>query len=234
MITAPRLAPWHARFHGKLAGSVYAAPPASRILAAQSLSASGVRVHVDVMADAEGLPEGVSMDELADIVAAVGPPRVEVHLIGSAEFVDSKLLRILQLRPARVFLPWNAFTERRAAALRAVGTSPWIALWREWDVLDSSAPPWPATPDGLLVMLIEPGTRDECSVERLDIVAACAGTVPVAVDGGVTESVAEHSLAAGARTIIVGRALLDAPDHPAQTPDLLAISNEGTPWSSKK
>ena len=106
-----------------------------------------------------GLARRVSMAELADIVGAVGPARVEVHLIGSAEFVDTKLLRILQLRPAKVFLPWDAFTERRADALRAVGSSAWIALWREWDGLDPSAPPWRATPDGLLVMLIEPGSQ---------------------------------------------------------------------------
>ena len=43
--------------------------------------------------------------------------------------------------------------------------------------------PWPATPDGLLVMLIEPGSQDRCAISRLDIVTACSGTVPVAVEG---------------------------------------------------
>lgn len=229
MTAAPHLAPWHERFRGRLAGSVYAAPPGSRIAAAQALSAAGMNVHVDVMAETEGLPAGVSKAELADIVAAVGPSRVEVHLIGSAEFVDTKLLRILQLRPAKVFLPWDAFTERRADALRAAGSSAWIALWREWDGLDPSAPPWPATPDGLLVMLIEPGSRDRSAISRLDVVTACARALPVAVDGGVTESVAELSVAAGARSIVVGRALLGDPAADTETPDLLAISNEGTP-----
>jgi pentose-5-phosphate-3-epimerase len=185
-----------------------------------------MNVHVDVMAETEGLPAGVSMAELADIVSAVGPSRVEVHLIGSAEFVDTKLLRVLQLRPAKVFLPWEAFTERRADALRAVGSSAWIALWREWDGRDPSAPPWHCTPDGVLVMLIEPGSRDRCAIDRLDVATACAGTLPVAVDGGVTESVAERSVAAGVRSVVVGRALLG--DF-TETSDLLAISNEGTP-----
>jgi hypothetical protein len=226
MIAAPYLAPWHERFHGRLVGSVYAAPYGSRIVAAQAISAAGMGVHVDVMADTEGLAAGVSMAELADIVAAVGPSRVEVHLIGSAEFVDTKLLRILQLRPAKVFLPWGAFTERRADALRAAGSSAWIALWREWDGLDPSAPPWSAIPDGLLVMLIEPGSRGRSAIGRLDVVTACAGALPVAVDGGVTESVAELSVAAGARSIVVGRALLG---DTSEMPGLLAISNEGTP-----
>jgi hypothetical protein len=227
---APYLAPWHARFRGQLAGSVYAAPPGSRVIAAQALSAAGIDVHVDVMAETEGLPVGVSMASLADIVAAIGPSRVEVHLIGSAEFVDTKLLRILQLRPAKVFLPWDAFTERRADALRAVGSSAWIALWREWGGLDhSSAPPWPARPDGVLVMLIEPGSRDRCAVGRLAVVTACVGDdLPVAVDGGVTESVAELCVTAGTRSIVVGRALLGEPAAPTETPGPLAISNEGT------
>ncbi|MDT5326752.1 MAG: hypothetical protein QOF25_3904, partial [Mycobacterium sp.] len=187
MTAAPYLAPWHARFRGQLAGSVYAAPPGSRVIAAQALSAAGIDVHVDVMAETEGLPVGVSMASLADIVAAIGPSRVEVHLIGSAEFVDTKLLRILQLRPAKVFLPWDAFTERRADALRAVGSSAWIVLWRGWGGRDHpAAPPWPATPDGVLVMLIEPGSRDQCAVGRLAVVTACVGDdLPVAVDGGV-------------------------------------------------
>lgn len=224
-MTAPYLATWHERFHGQLAGSVYAAPSGSRVVAAQTLSAAGINVHVDVMAEEEGFPAGVSIAELADIVAAVGPRRVEVHLIGSAEFVDTKLLRILQLRPARVFLPWAAFTEQRADALRAVGSSAWIALWRECDGLDPSAPPWPATPDGLLVMLIEPGSQDRSAINRLNIVTACSGTLPVAVDGGVTELVAERSVAAGARSVVVGRALFG---DTSEVPDLFVISNEGT------
>jgi pentose-5-phosphate-3-epimerase len=222
----PNLAPWHERFRGQLAGSVYAAPSESRLAAAESLSAAGMNVHVDVMAETEGLPAGVSMAELADIVSVVGPSRVEVHLIGSAEFVDTKLLRVLQLRLAKVFLPWEAFTERRAEALRAVGSSAWIALWREWDGRHPSAPPWRCTPDGVLVMLIEPGSLDRCTVDRLDVATACAGTLPVAVDGGVTETVAERSVAAGVRSVVVGRALLG--DF-TETSDLLAISNEGTP-----
>ena len=214
MTAALHLAPWHERFPGRLAGSVYAAPPGSRIAAAQSLSDAGLDVHVDVMAESGGLPAGVSMAELADIVAAVGPSRVEVHLIGSPEFVDTKLLRILQVRPAKVYLPWDAFTERRADALRAVGSSALISLWTEWD--GAVAPRWRATPDGALVMLIEPGTRDRCRVDRLGIVTAVASEnpgMPVIVDGGITEDIAPLCVTAGVESMVVGRALLPAPAH---------------------
>ena len=97
----------------------------------------------------------------------------------------------------------------RTAAIRAGGAEAWVALWREWDGLDeTSAPIWPATPDGVLVMLIEPGSRDRCALARLALVNACADDLPVAVDGGVTESVAELCVTAGASSIVVGRALL--------------------------
>jgi pentose-5-phosphate-3-epimerase len=170
-------------------------------------------VHVDMMAESEGLPAGVSLAELADIVAAVGPSRVGVHLIGSAQFVDANLLRILQLRPAKVFLPWEAFTERRADALRAAGSSAWIWLWREWDGM--ATPRWPATPDGVLVMLIKPGTRDRCRMDRLGIVTACASALPgtpVCVDGGITEDIAPLCVTAGVESMVVGRALLPTPE----------------------
>jgi pentose-5-phosphate-3-epimerase len=213
MTAAARLAPWHENFPGLLTGSVYAVAPLARTATARAMAEAGLAVHVDVMAESEGLPAGVSPAELADIVAAVGPSRVEVHLIGSAEFVDTKLLRILQLRPAKVFLPWDAFTERRADALRAAGSSAWIALWREWD--GTVAPHWRATPDGVLVMLIEPGTRDRCRVDRLGIVIACASEnpgMPVIVDGGITEDIAPLCVTAGVEAMVVGRALMPTPE----------------------
>ena len=203
------LAPWHRRFPGQLAGSVYAAAPEARIDTAEALSAAGLDVHVDVMAEAEGLPAGVSLAELNRIAAAVDPARIGVHLIGSPDFVDTILASVLAVRPAVVFLPWAAFSVERADAVRAAGAQAWVALWQEWDGLDeNSAPTWPSTPDGVLVMLIEPGTKDRCALGRLAVVTACAGDLPVAVDGGVTESVAELCVTAGASSIVVGRALL--------------------------
>ena len=161
------------------------------------------------MAVSEGLPAGVSLAELQMISAAVDRKRVGVHLIGSGDFVDAVLPKILALHPGVVFLPWQAFTAERADAIRAAGGSAWIAVWREWDGLGD--PQWPAAPDGVLVMLIEPGTRDGCQVDRLSLVTACTtrfSDLPVAVDGGITEDVAQACAAAGVRQMVVGRALL--------------------------
>jgi pentose-5-phosphate-3-epimerase len=209
--TTQLLAPWHTDFPGRLAGSVYAAAPESRVDAAQALSAAGIDVHIDVLAEAEGFPPGISIAELGRIAQTVDPAHIGVHLIGSADFVDTVLPSVLAVHPGVVFLPWEAFTEERTDAVRRSGSQAWIVLWREWDGLDdTSAPAWPASPDGVLVMLIEPGTRDGAALARLAVVTACAGRLPVAVDGGVTESVAALCVAAGASSIVVGRALLTA------------------------
>jgi hypothetical protein len=199
------LAAWHADFPGSLAGSVYAAP-GSRVAAAELLAEAGLDVHIDVMAATEGLPAGVSLAELQMISDVVDRRRIGVHLIGSADFVDAVLPKILALRPGVVFLPWPAFTDERADAVRAAGGSAWIAVWQEWD--GYGTPSWPAAPDGVLVMLIRPGTRDTCSLGRLSVVEACASVLPVAVDGGVTEAVAPLCLSAGAQSLVAGRSLM--------------------------
>ncbi|MBJ7340982.1 ribulose phosphate epimerase [Mycolicibacterium sp.] len=202
------VASWHHQFPGLLAGSIYAAAD-SRVGAAQTLAEAGLDVHVDVMAVSEGLPAGVSLAELQMISAAVDRERIGVHLIGSCDFVDAVLPKILALRPGAVFLPWQAFTPERAHAIRTTDGAAWIVVWREWDGLDD--PQWTTAPDGVLVMLIEPGTRDRCRLDRLGLVTACTtkfSELPVAVDGGVTAEIAPLCAAAGVQQIVVGRALL--------------------------
>jgi hypothetical protein len=204
------LAPWHADFPGLLAGSVHAAP-GSRVAAAQTLADAGLDIHIDVMAVSEGLPAGVSLAELQMISAVVDPSRIGVHLIGSGDFVDAVLPKILAVRPGVVFLPWQAFTGEHVQAIRATGGSAWITVWREWDGLGD--PQWPSDPDGVLVMLIEPGSSDRCRVHRIGLVTACTARfadLPVGVDGGVTEDVAPLCAAAGAHQMVVGRALLNS------------------------
>jgi pentose-5-phosphate-3-epimerase len=189
---------------------VYAAPPPQRTAFARALAAHGLGVHVDVMADREGLPVGVSLPELHDISAQ--PGSVDVHLIGSASFADDVLPDVLRTQPARVFLPWDTFDDARAGMVRSAGAQAWIAVWQEWAADGAEPPPWPAEPDGALVMLIQPGTRDRCLPDRLDIAAACAAHVPVIVDGGVTEDIAPLCVTAGV-DMVVGRALLAGPPN---------------------
>ncbi|MHC9295943.1 ribulose phosphate epimerase [Mycobacterium sp. LTG2003] len=209
------IAPWHTGYPGMLTGSVYAAPPSERIAFARELAGAGMSVHVDMMDAGEGLPAGVSLAELNDISRRLEPSQFDVHLIGSAEFADDMLPALLDMRPGRVFLPWTAFDEQRAADIRNAGSTAWIAVWEEWTGWsDGLPPPWPATPDGALVMLIEPGTKDRCHPERLDVAAACAVWLPVIVDGGITEDIAPLCVTAGVEAMVVGRALL------AETPGI--------------
>lgn len=203
---ATRIAEWRDRFPGRVAGSVYAAAPAERVRTARELADAGLDVHVDVMASDEGHPAGVGLGELREIAATVQRSRIGVHLIGSPGFVDTALPEVLSTRPGRVFLPWHVFTAERAATVRGVGSAAWIAVWDEWDGIGSVA--WPAQPDGALVMLIEPGTSGTCRPSQLAVVSACASDMPVHVDGGVTEDVAPLCLAAGAESMVVGRALM--------------------------
>lgn len=203
------IAPWHTDYPGLLAGSVYAAPPQRRSEFAAELVDAGLGVHVDVMAESEGLPAGVSLDECHEISERIGPSRLEIHLIGSAEFAENTLPALLDLQPARVFLPWAAFTARRAAEIRAAGSTAWITIWQEWtDRRRGEEPHWHAPPDGALVMLIEPGTSAHCRPARLGIAASYATWLPVIVDGGITEDIAPLCVTAGVEAMVVGRALL--------------------------
>lgn len=198
------LASWHHRFPGQVAGSVYAA--ADRARAGRAFADAGLDVHVDMMATDEGLPQGVSVGEVRELAKTVDRSRIGVHLIGSAAFVDAVLPDVLAVQPAKVFLPWHAFTDDRISAAHAVGSAAWIVVWDEWD--GNGSPAWPAPPDGALVMLIEPGTAGTCRLGQLAVVAACAAELPVNVDGGVTEHAAPLCITAGAESMVVGRALL--------------------------
>ena len=140
------IAPWHTDYPGRIVGSVYAAAPGDRTSFAAELVDAGLGVHVDIIAEAEGLPAGVSLAELQEISDRIRPARVDVHLIGSTAFVDDMLPEVLAVGPARVFLPWAAFTDRRAIAVRAARATAWIALWQEWsDATTTVAPPASAT-----------------------------------------------------------------------------------------
>lgn len=201
------LARWHERFQGKLAGSVYAAAPPDRVDTAIALARAGLDVHVDLIGDANDAHVGVGLADLRAMAAHVERDRIGVHLIGSSGYVASVLEAVLELRPAVVFLPWASFTFESSAAIRTAGGSPWITLWDEWD--GTGSPLWEGDPDGVLVMLIEPGTTGTARLDRLGLVSACAAVKPVAVDGGVNHDLSPHCLQAGAQNLVVGRALLN-------------------------
>ncbi len=201
-----RLTSWDPQLADKVAGSVYAVPSAQRPAAARALVAAGLDVHVDLVADGDGPRPGVSLAELRDIAAVIAPDRLGVRVLGTPDVVDAVLPAVLATRPAKVFLPWHAFTDERANAVRESGSAAWVALWNEWDGI--GAPAWPARPDGALVVLIEPGAAGLCLLGRFGVATACAAELPVIVDGGITEELAPLCITAGAQSLVVGHALL--------------------------
>lgn len=198
----------------RASGSLYAVAPAEREAAATALAARGLNVHVDVVIDPAGRHRGLTPDEMRAARAAAPDARLEVHLIvdgaepgaDSDRAVGETIAAAIETRVAVVMLPPELCAEPGAlvAALRSAGIAVWAAIGPH------DAAVVPAGADGALVMLIEPGTLDSADPALVDRVAELSRRRPVGVDGGVTEELAERCIAAGATTIVAGRALFAA------------------------
>jgi ribulose-phosphate 3-epimerase len=118
--------------------------------------------------------------------------------------------RVCRPGVARVTVPFESTPDLRqaATAIRAVGAEAWVAI----------APATPLTRlescldvvDGVLVMLIQPGSTDRADSALVGKVALASQRTAVGVDGGVTDSVIDACLAAGARYVVAGRRLFGA------------------------
>ena len=199
-MTRTILPSWCLGLEGLLAGSVYACAAGTRVDAAGALVNAGIRVHVDVMVPAEGLPAGVDDNELVELARAVPVDMLDIHLIGSVSGVEQRISTIP--RCDHLYVPIGVRPDRPG------GT--WAVVWDEFDVI----PPTPADIDGydgVLVMLLEPGTSSVADFERLRLVDLFARFCDVGVDGGVTPYSIPHCRSAGATTMVVGRALFPEP-----------------------
>lgn len=207
------------------AGSLYAFPAADHAAVAAALASSGAWVHVDVIIRPDGSLDGVPPASLSAVRRAAPTAAVEVHVIdlredrpadgsaGSAAALDAVLAQVLAERPQRLVVPasrWAA-ADRAAQHLRAAGGQVWVEVPPEGS---GTALPGPQDVDGALVMLIEPGSRDEADLQQLALVRALAPTLPVGVDGGVDAAVATACLAAGATHVVSGRALVPSTRTP--------------------
>jgi len=204
-----------------LAGSIYAVAAADRQFAAQLLGQHHLWVHADVILSADG-HRGVDLDTVR-AVAEAGTAPLDVHLI--TEKLDSALLEeVCREKITRVTVPWEVLNSMSAAGLAAetvhsAGAQLWVALAPETqatavqDVL--------GVVDGVLVMLLEPGSTGIADPLLCSKVAALAPALPVGVDGGVGESNVDECLRAGATYVVSGRALLcsSAPVLSAHRPE---------------
>lgn len=187
----------------ELAGSLYAARPRERAALAAELSARGHWVHADLFGDPAA---GVSPGLVADLADA-GSARVDVHLIDRGALAH--LADVCRPGIARVTVPFDDELDVAAVSrqIQACGAQAWVALDPQTAVrrVDAALP----HADGVLIMLVRPGTRS--SAARLDLLAKvgeAAALLPAGVDGGVSERNVEQILSSGARYIVVGRGLL--------------------------
>lgn len=184
-----------------IAGSLYAVPEHLRGAAARLLARHGLWIHADVFADAH---IGVSLDLINDL-AERGTGPIDVHLL-TAGALDA-LPSVCRPGVARVTFPFEgtADVEAVAARVRLSGASPWLAIAPGTSVDDCHAAL--SFVDGLLVMLIEPGTRGGADLTQLAKVTAAGARCPVGVDGGVGEANVQSTVDAGASYLVIGRRL---------------------------
>lgn len=189
-----------------VAGSLYAVPANDRAAAAHLLSRRGLWIHADVFADAA---MGVSMDLITEL-AEQGTGPIDVHLLTSDAL--NALERACRPGVARITFPYEGTDDVEAVSgrIRAVGAQPWLAVAPGTSIEDCRAALEHV--DGLLVMLIPPGTKQSADLANLTKVDT--GQMPRAgVDGGVHEDNVESILAAGSRYIVVGRRLFSRTGH---------------------
>lgn len=188
-----------------LAGSLYAVPPDRRHGIARLLAREKLWVHADVFADpAAGVDLGL-IGELAD--AGVGP--IDVHLL-TAEALNA-LPVICRPGIARVTFPFEGVQDIAGIArqVRACGAEAWLALAPATTVAEATGAARDV--DGLLVMLLEPGTQDAANLGLLVKVQAAGTRAPVGADGGIGEHNLTSVLRAGAGYVVIGRGLFTGP-----------------------
>ena len=185
----------------QLGGSLYAVPPSHRAAVAHALAEQSIWVHADVFADGR---TGVSV-ELIEPLADEGVGPLDIHLLtaGALDALDA----VCRPGIARVTFPFEDVPspEKVAATIRAAGARPWLAI-SPTTTLDECAEVLPHV-DGLLVMLLQPGTSGCSDPAMLAKVNRASASTPVGVDGGVGESNIADVLAAGATYIVIGRRL---------------------------
>ena len=190
----------------EVSGSIYAVRSEDRPAVARMLSEQKLWVHADVFAD---LRHGVSLDLIAELDGAV-----DVHLL-TADAMDA-LDAVCRAGIARVTFPFEDVPDVAAVAarIRAAGASPWLAIAPE-TTLDMCADALPHV-DGLLVMLIAPGSSDQTDPALLSKVRRASLALPVGVDGGVGESNLADVVAAGATYVVIGRRLFPTDQERSQ------------------
>lgn len=186
-----------------LAGSLYAVADADRAAAAELLGRRGIWIHADVFDDVR---MGVSLDLICES-ADNGAGLIDVHLLTDGA-LNAAFDVVCRPGVSRITFPHEGVEDIESVAgrIRAVGAAPWLAISPDTQ-LEHCRPDLRHV-DGLLVMLIEPGTTQSADVAHLaKVQGAAREQLPAGVDGGVSEAILGRVLGAGTRYIVVGRRL---------------------------
>jgi pentose-5-phosphate-3-epimerase len=211
-MTEVMVEPWHRDLGDYVVGgSVYAVQPKLRVQAAVQLAAANCRVHADI--GPNGRHRGVSWNELAAIRQAAPTARIDVHLIvigqsvGAPRLAEERRAIETAVQIGAEFITVSRQVLSRHASELAAARAAGIHLWLEVppDKPGTDAPG--IAVDGVLVMLIQPGTKESADLAHLAKVERLGKTMPVAVDGGVTRKIAAQSRQLGASYTISGRDL---------------------------
>jgi pentose-5-phosphate-3-epimerase len=214
-----------------LAASIYAAAaPADRLAVAQAAADAGLWIHADVIIT-DGTHRGIEPKLIRDLAdRGIGP--IDIHIIiendspataTAADPLPPLLDELCRIPVARITIPLETTADlpRTTTRIQDTGTACWLAIAPATDPADALAHlPYL---DGVLVMLIEPGTATHADARLSDKAQAIAPYTAVGVDGGVNHSNLTTYLRAGARYIVSGRGLLTEHDPEGAdrwTPDL--------------
>lgn len=197
----------------QLAGSIYAVPAPRRRAVARLLAREQMWVHADVFSPASSGVDPVLVGELS----ASGVHPIDVHLVTSQSL--DHLDAMCRAGVARVTFPYEGVSDAVAVAakVRSAGAAAWLAIAPQTSLREVTG--LRDRMDGLLVMLIQPGTRARADLRMLGKVAAAARAWEcVGVDGGVEEQNVARVLEAGAGYVVIGRRLLSIA-RPQPDPD---------------
>lgn len=200
-----------------IAGSIYVVPASQRQNAAEVLVAAGHWVHADIILDHKGQHVGVTPNELHQIRRALPQANIEVHFItltptapemAGGHRLAEVVTSLEGIRPQRVDIPLTflQFHSSLVARLRDAGTE--VRIVTDETMQRETIAAAGETVDGVLLMLIEPGTMREADPDLMRSIAELAPRGSVGVDGGVNSSIATTCFKGGASYIVSGRSLI--------------------------
>jgi pentose-5-phosphate-3-epimerase len=208
-----------------LAGSIYAVAEADRLAAAEHLAQAGLWIHADVITD-DLTHWGVDLSLVRTLSErGIGP--LDVHVIAPA--LDGLISEICAQKVNRITFPFESCPDLDAVAdiaqrIRSSGAAAWLAVAPGTEFAEVR--PCFETIDGLLVMLIEPGSTGVADPALAARAGQTGPGLPAGVDGGVDAANLGACLGAGASYVVSGRALLspssstaaDSPGSASSTP----------------